>query len=429
MTLALTLLASLGLAQSADGERYAPSPFGGILSTQGARWATDAVVRGGLAVSFASRPVVGIDDGGRTRDVVGSRLTLIGQAAYAAGPFDVGVRVPVGFQSGEVGGAGLADVSVAGRLRFLRGDNAALAVFAAGAFPTAGGAAYLGRAGVAADVGVGGVVVAGPATLFADLGAQIAGSSRVADLDLGTDLFTRVAGAFAVARSVDVLVEVVGSTSAVVPLGPGLSHLEFRAALSVPLGPFRIEAGWGKGLSDGFGTPAWRVFGGVGYAPSPLPPEPKAEASPVGSHDLGPDRAPRVIVPAPPTEEAAPAAVRLVPAPAPAAEPTFVPAPPAAEPSKSAAPSAPALASPQGRNSFEPSRNPPEPRPPATVVPPSGKPPPARPAVKPRKGDRDGDGVGDAVDKCPDEPGINDAFLRGCPEIPVVPIIRMPGRQ
>ncbi len=37
-------------------------------------------------------------------------------------------------------------------------------------------------------------------------------------------------------------------------------------------------------------------------------------------------------------------------------------------------------------------------------------------------GDRDGDGVPDSKDKCPDEPGVNDNILRGCPELPLAPL-------
>jgi outer membrane protein OmpA-like peptidoglycan-associated protein len=272
--------------------------------------------------------------------------------------------------------AGVGDLTLVPKVRLLSQANHGidLAVVAALAIPT-GSASWVGSSGVSFAPVVAATWTSGRLRLAADLGAVLRQTRALLDVEFGSEL-TAQAGAGWTFEGIPLQAElaVTLATSASDPFGSANeTSSELRALVWWDRWmPFRVFGGGGVGLSHGWGTPEWRAVAGVRF-------------------EMGAPERPRAAA-------AEPAAATPAPEPAPQTQPE-----PAPQTQPEPAPQTQPEPAPQTQ---------PEPAPEPKPVPPPAPPPPAIPPPPP---DRDGDGVPDASDPCPE--------IAGCPEDAMVRIV------
>jgi outer membrane protein OmpA-like peptidoglycan-associated protein len=278
----------------------------------------------GAWIGFAKDPLVILrgSDGHRVGTLVGNRLggALIG----SLGLWDrgaVALELPfVLFQDrvpGDVAVGSLAPMAVAGlgaarvvpRYSLLRTAEHGLdlAVMAGLRIPTGAGDSFISSPGLELEPEIAASRTLGPWRFAANLGAVLRERHPVLDLELGSELTARVAAArkLALGRRFpsEVMVSLDAFTAGTRPLSQETeSSFEARAAgaWDLPL-PIRLLAGGGLGLSEGWGTPAWRLFVAAQYAPPapgarpappPPPPPPAPPAPPAPAPEVAPEPAP-----------------------------------------------------------------------------------------------------------------------------------------
>ncbi|HEX8439866.1 MAG TPA: cell envelope biogenesis protein OmpA, partial [Archangium sp.] len=190
------------VSQAIDLQRYKPGPGAtDILGVHGAR-----VGQGwhlGASLSYASNPLGFFD--ARQKDfvyqVVSSQLTLdlMGSVSYCE-RFELGVALPLTYQASARGvsalpsfaegvtGAGLGDLRMVPKVRLVSTGRLYLGVAVPVLLPTAGGRAFRGGAGVAAQPQVlGEWASSGGVRLVANLGVHVRTEARLLTLRTGTE--------------------------------------------------------------------------------------------------------------------------------------------------------------------------------------------------------------------------------------------------
>lgn len=284
---AFTLGANSAEAQSTDGFstlQFNPSPTQSLnlFNVASARILGNAQWGVGLLADYADDPLLTASGGDRV-GIVHSQLVLNPMASIGLGDrLEVGVAVPIvvyqsgenvpGFVDGSQAGAGLGDPRFALKVLLFNNDTsdspggAGLALLVDTFIPLGDPDAFQGDDGirvhprVAFDYGF-----AGGTTLSLNAGYMVRPEATLANLEVD-DVITFGAGVGIPVGSVDVIVEAVGSASA---LGEDVAEEEIPVELLVGAryhadSGLNVTYGVGLGVLAGFGSPDWRAFLGFG---------------------------------------------------------------------------------------------------------------------------------------------------------------------
>jgi MYXO-CTERM domain-containing protein len=341
LLLAAALAAPAG-AQETDRsfstQRFMLAPGGDdILSVYSGRTAPPLAFAVAAAVDYADAPLR-LVNGSQEVVLVRSQWNLqVGASVGLLRWLEVGLVVPATLsQSGEPappGGpplaswtpsGGLCDPRLVPRVRLLDVAGVGLALVLPVSLPVGSVENYTGWSAVTftptAAVEWSGISAL---RLAGNLGFAIRPSRSLGDLTVGDALGYGLAGIYDFALGRQPFAAMVTLTGEVGTGGSGeVDPLEVLAALrwNAPLG-LSVTAGGGAGLSQGYGTPNYRVVASVGFAPWAL----RAEVAPRKASPPE-DESPAA---APPAAAAAPAAALAAASPAPVDR---VPPPPAAPP-------------------------------------------------------------------------------------------------
>ncbi len=209
------------------------------------------------------------------------RATNVELGAYVGLPFrfETGVAVPMSVRSvpnavaadfgDQVSTSGMGDVraEVKWNAYAPKGWIPGLAVIAGAGFPTGKGESYLGS-GATAPYGLLAVEErVGPASLIANVGYRNRAPVEVLGIEVGSAVLYRAGASYDTGwRGLTVIGELFGAA------GAGASPREAGIGARMPLLGDRLSvaAGFDRGVSGGFGTPAWRAFGSVAWRFGPL---------------------------------------------------------------------------------------------------------------------------------------------------------------
>lgn len=304
---ALTLLASMGTAGPAEAgglelQQFKPMPAQehNYLSAPSSQIAAHGEWSALTVANLAINPLVLRDSGGtRTTSIVESQTSfhVLGSVALFD-RMELGMDVPVflhqsgdteppfGFPAGE-GEVGLGDIRLVSKMVLTGserddGDTGfAVAGLIDAHIPT-GDEAHL----QGGDFRIGPMLAAD--IFFADghrvgthVGYQFRSDSEVGDVTVADTLRWGVGTDFELGRTTRLTAEVVGRITPSAGMDSAHSPTEFATALKTHLGPGYVLGGGGFGIIQGYGTPDWRTFVGIGLpmtAPPP-PPEPIAETA------------------------------------------------------------------------------------------------------------------------------------------------------
>jgi large repetitive protein len=296
--LTVTVWASPALAQYQPDPVYHPDAFKTGISGSPYRLTVDgdgvfSVYRGGTlehfefrgsaVLHYANTPLAVVVDGDISRKLLDHRFETHIQAAFGLlGFLEVGAQVPlVLYQSGQLPGMKLGDIDSVG------GGNAALfakvEALSPHRFPVGIALAlpvYLPPIGgdYAGFDGIGLAPTLAISSHFKDvwvslnLGYFMQPDETILNIVDDDKITIGVGATYAVTGDLEAGLEMVGSTRAAAPFGSGDEvQAEVDGGIKYLLGPIRVIAGVGKGLSHGFSTPSFRVFAGAEYAWKPNP--------------------------------------------------------------------------------------------------------------------------------------------------------------
>ena len=224
---------------------------------------------------LVARPAIGGAAGDR---VVGARSALQLVAGYVLAPrVQVGIVLPMLQLSGEsqmsgiaaANGSGLGDAALHGRFVLLDRGPLRAGVSASLTLPTGDEQNFAGADGPTTHLRAMGGLALGGLTVSANLGyrlrtqeASLAGVRQKDELTWGLGAGARVAGRFdAIVELVGALGLVDGNRGVVSPM-EALAGARYRSG-----GPVALLAGVGRGIGEGIGAPALRVFLGVAWSP------------------------------------------------------------------------------------------------------------------------------------------------------------------
>lgn len=377
---AVAALPSLSRAAELDISLFKPAAAGdGLAATEGARPPLDGEPKLELRTwaDFAVHPLSFVSETGQQRALVRSRTgEFLGAQAHLLGPLSLAVQVPLTLDvQGDLSGlppssrgpstllGGFGDLRLTPRLALLREEWAGidLAAQASFEFPTARAQSLSGDGRVRAEglIALGrqlGHVPGGELSLLANGYLRLRPPREFLDVKAGTEAGLRGGLGLGLRQTRAyiprrVYLELEGRSFLRAGFAAGSSPAEWRVGGTLcPVGNLAIDVAGGGALTDGVGAPRARFLFGFGWSPAAC------------GRGLQPALA-----------AVAPASAVAAIAPTPVVAPP--PSPPAAEPAK------------------EPTA--------AEMLP---LPPPL---------DSDGDGIPDADDACPDQPGPKDN--QGCP--------------
>ncbi len=242
----------------------------------------------GILANYADSPLVLVDgDDERQLEIVSSQLTL--DLLFAFALFDrvqVGVDIPLvvlqnGDESGEAAldaseaSFGLGDIRVVPTVQLLdtRGDGGGflLGLLVDLQLPTGDDASFQGEGGFRAEPGVAlEYVLDGGSRIGANLGFQIRPAGEYENVEIANNLSWGLAADVLIGESFHIIPEVTGAYSlGVDDLAAEETPIEALLGLRYFVSPsFMLEAGFGTGLVRGAGTPDWRAFFGLAFAPA-----------------------------------------------------------------------------------------------------------------------------------------------------------------
>ncbi len=264
----------------------------------------------------------------------------------------------------DLSSAGIGDLRLVPKLGIVGQEDAGIdiAVMLGVMLPTGGSDAYRGADGVALSPEL---ILSRRIEAFRvamNLGYVARPNRQSLDLAIGNEFYGKLGMAYVLGPIAELGVSGSLATRASDPFkNRNQTPAEVDGIVSFFLpADFILFGGAGLGVGNGYGTPDWRLFAGLRYAPvkeKPQPPAPPPEPAPVTDRDGDgiPD-------------------------------------------DRDQCPDAPEVF-----NQFEDEDGCPD-----------APPPPPEPVAAPVILDRDGDGVPDAIDNCPDVPGLPD--FQGCPE-------------
>jgi OOP family OmpA-OmpF porin len=364
-------------AQGFDLLLFRPTtPEGGYLGTESAYLLPRFQVSAGMVLGYARDPLLRYDQGRKQADVLRDLFTAeVGVSLGLGGPLQLGVSFPLvlprgrSLGGGELASAALGDLRFLPKLGLFSGDRFSLALVTEVVFPTGDEQSFAGERGFAFAPRL--VLEAHCETLRValNLGYRFREALRLEGSLLDDEVFYRAAILVRVHPALEVVGEVAGATSAVLPFRRELENpLEALIGLRFLLeNGVSLLAGAGAGILPGYGSPTARAFLGVGFAPRrPVKPPRPADRDGDGvpdDVDKCPDRPGPAVWSGCPDSDGDGIPDHLDKCPQ----------------------------EPQGPHGVDGCPGPPPPPP-----------------------DRDGDGVPDDVDQCPDRPGP--AVWSGCPD-------------
>ncbi|WNG60582.1 hypothetical protein F0U59_42155 [Archangium gephyra] len=274
-------------AQGVDLQQYKPAPGSrdvlGVYSPE-----VDRGVRphAGLSVSYARNPLVlrTTSNGGFAQSIVSDQVTADVLASVSfLNHFELGLALPVTGQWGPAPGSlavfipenatgmGLGDLRLVPKAVLPLGENLSLGAAAVVSLPTASSQSFLGMGGV----GVQPMLLAQwsdnkQLRVLANVGGRFQPANRVPllGLSVGNEL-TYAVGAQWTGSGSKLFVQ--GSLEGAVALDNAPSSalpLELLAAVGYSLpGGMAVRLGGGPGLTNGYGTPNFRLFAGLSWAP------------------------------------------------------------------------------------------------------------------------------------------------------------------
>ncbi|MBZ4419470.1 Ig-like domain-containing protein [Myxococcus sp. RHSTA-1-4] len=274
-------------SQAIDVQQYKPGPsVNDILGVHSARVHPHLGWNVGLSLNYADKPLNFLDPRedrfitALVRSQVG--LDLMG-AVGLFDRFEVGVLLPVTLQDSEpapqvdpsfsqgVGSGGIGDLRVVPKARLVDGEDFDLALAVPVVLPTGGEADFLGGSGFGVQPRL--VAEYGQKLrLAANLGVDFRSKQQLRNLHTGNSL------AFGLGAEMPFTVgELPLAAAATLVGGLGFEEqdseerpLELLAALKYrSVSGFSAHLGAGPGLTRGYGTPGFRVLGGLSYSPEP----------------------------------------------------------------------------------------------------------------------------------------------------------------
>jgi outer membrane protein OmpA-like peptidoglycan-associated protein len=271
-------------AEDIDTQRFLPrATTGGYLQTEGSevRYPVDPLSLG-LWLSYGHNPLVRVDDGDVRERIVGAQvgLDLTGSYAFATW-FELGAHVPLAYLAGDdLSAAAIGDLRLLPKFRLLddRRQAVGLAILADTRLPTHSNQFYggarlpafaprllldhrFGLSGFRAGLDVG--VLMRKETEYRNVSA---GTEFLAGVGLGY----RFDGGHA---PVELMLDL-RSAIGLVETDSEEVALEGLLGVEVDLTPeWKLHAGGGVGLLEGFGVPSGRALLGVRWEPSPNDPD------------------------------------------------------------------------------------------------------------------------------------------------------------
>ncbi len=263
-------------AQGFDVQQFAPQPAQqhAFLTLASARHAPRNGWEAGFMLGYADDPLVLEDaDGERAQRVVGSQLTVDLLGAFAIlDVLEIGLDVPLVLsQTGAVDASfGVGDIRLVPRVQFWERDPG----FAIGALmdarlPTGDRDAYQGgelriEPRVVADYRL-----AGGLLLGVNVGYGVRPETVLHDLEVDDALTWGIAADIPVGSAWHIVPELAGGASI---LADGVQAEELPMELRVagryfPVEGLMVALGLGTGLIEGYGSPDYRIFGGLSYSP------------------------------------------------------------------------------------------------------------------------------------------------------------------
>jgi outer membrane protein OmpA-like peptidoglycan-associated protein len=261
-------------AQAVNGldlQRYRPGPgINDVLSVSSARTGGHLRWQAGVSLDYAHRPLAIYDlrTGMPVNQVVEAQTTLNVLGALGLGEFfEVGVALPVVFQSNSLSVAGLAssatglgDLRITPRARIWQNDHFAVGVAATLQLPTAGGNGFRGASGVSLLPRALVEFRIAQFRALVDVGAAIKPTQKLLNVTSGTEFIFGAGAEYAFTEKWALQASLFGGVG-LQQTDPEEIALEVLGAVQFrPLPELSLRLGAGPGLSQGFGTPAFRVL-------------------------------------------------------------------------------------------------------------------------------------------------------------------------
>jgi OmpA-OmpF porin, OOP family len=222
---------------------------------------------------YAMDPLVYQAAGGEVTEIVSDILQLDATAGYGIGPVRVGLHVPVYLLTdGTAGsGAGIGDIALDGKVRFLDGAEAPIGLALDGrmALPTNTASAALGADGLQGDLALVADRWLDDLYLGANVGVRFQPSAVLENTTWDDQLLLRLGGAYAFSPSGGMSLEFAGQST----------FQDFGKEAASPIeailgGWFRpgasglvLRGGVGTGLDDGIGAPRLRALLALAWEP------------------------------------------------------------------------------------------------------------------------------------------------------------------
>ncbi|MCP3100814.1 OmpA family protein [Myxococcus sp. K15C18031901] len=285
--LALALFASpvqaqVPASQAIDVQQYKPGPGAyDVLGVHGARVGQHLDWNLGLSVNYADDPLNLLDP---RKDafvyrIVDSQLTVDLMGAIALfDRFELGVSLPVSTTTSQSAGAvsptlaqgvgttGVGDLRLVPKVRLLSTDaGLSFALVAPFTLPTSGGDQYLGTGGVTFQPRLVAEWATSAVRLIANAGVNLRGEEQLRNLRVGNEF------AYSVGAEVPLTQALTAQASLAGALGLKETHAEERPLEVLGALKYRFtkelaaHVGAGPGLTRGYGTPSFRVLGGLSW--------------------------------------------------------------------------------------------------------------------------------------------------------------------
>lgn len=275
-------------AARANVERLRPTAFGGGVAVHGNEPLATPPLRLEFFAHYEKAPLVLLDEDGNERGKpIADRLSVELLAATALTSWlELGARLPLVLQQGDgrsgpdvpVDGSALdsfaaGDPEVSLRMRLVRPEAAGFGanVILAGTLPAGGGNSFVGEAhGTVSPTLALSKPLGARGSVGLDLGYTV---RRNGDdwlgIRSGDELAAGVGGVYRAGDGLNLIGELLAATPAGDFLADRATAVEALAAARGELGfGFSGLVGAGLGLTEAYGTPAYRVLVGVGWQPS-----------------------------------------------------------------------------------------------------------------------------------------------------------------
>jgi outer membrane protein OmpA-like peptidoglycan-associated protein len=283
----LVLLAALApaalRAEDIDTQRFQPhATTGGYFQTEGSdiRHPVDPFSLG-LWLSYAHNPLI-LKDGADVTQIVGHQVAFDLTASHAFGHwFELGIHVPLAYLAGEdLSQAALGDLRLLPKFRLLndRRDAVGLAILVDARLPTHTSSFYGGARlpGVAPRLLLDHRFGLSGFRLGLDLGVLIRKETEYRNVSAGSELIAGLGMGYRFDGGQSPVELMLDVRSAVGLIRPDAEEVGLEGLLGVAVDAtpeWKIHAGGGLGLLEGFGVPTARGFVGVRWEPASNDPD------------------------------------------------------------------------------------------------------------------------------------------------------------